>query len=278
MKLQAFLPLVTHADPNSDAIAENAAAAAAWLGATLHARALNARIHAPKSALSGILMDVPALVREAESKSSKHGEQLLEKVAAAASRKGVSLTSETEGGPIALLAERAAAHARYYDLVLAGWEAGNQTSRMTAEALIFGAGRPVLILPELTARQEFASVAIAWDGTRTAARAVGDALPFLQRATRISVLTVVGEKPLAEASPGRRLADGLAARGFVAEALNVDAEDCPVAVTLQERAVAAGADLLVMGGYGHSRIRDFVLGGATQGTLDDLRLPVLMSH
>lgn len=278
MKPQAFLPLVTHADPNSDAIAENAAAAAAWLGATLHARALNAQIHAPSSPLSGVLLDVPALVRDAEAASRRHGERLLEKVAASAATRGVALTTATEAGPIALLGERAAAHARYYDLAIAGWEAGNPTSRMAAEALIFGAGRPVLVLPESAARQEFASVAIAWDGTRTAARAVADALPFLQRASTISVLTVVDEKPLTEASPGARLAEGLAERGFVAEALIAKAEDCPVAVTLQEHAIRHGADLLVMGGYGHSRLRDFVLGGATQGTLDDLLLPVLMSH
>jgi nucleotide-binding universal stress UspA family protein len=136
----------------------------------------------------------------------------------------------------------------------------------------------VLILPEHTSRKSFANVAIAWDGTRTAARAVTDALPFLERASRIVVMTVVGEKPLAEDDIGARLAAGLSERGFAAEALTIDAEDVAVAVTLQERAIAVGADLLVMGGYGHSRLRDFVLGGATQGTLDDLRLPVLMSH
>jgi nucleotide-binding universal stress UspA family protein len=278
MKLQAFLPLVTHPDPNSEAVAENAVAAAAWLGAKLHARAFNADIRPPSSALSGVLMDVPALIRDAEAASKRHGDHLLEKIAAAATRQGVALASDVEAGPIALLGERAAAHARYYDLAVAGWEAGNPTSRMTAEALIFGAGRPVLVLPELAARQEFAAVAIAWDGTRTAAHAVADALPFLQRAPRISVLTVVGEKPLAEDDAGARLARGLGERGFSAEALTIEAEDCPVAVTLQEHAIAHGADLLVMGGYGHSRIRDFVLGGATQGALDDLRLPVLMSH
>lgn len=278
MKFQAFLPLVTHPDPNSEAVADNAVAAAAWLGATLHARALNADIPVPSSALSGILLNVPELVRNAEAASEKHGARLLEKVAAAAARQDVALTSDVEADPIAFLGERAAAHARYYDLALAGWEAGNPTSRMTAEALIFGAGRPVLILPEHTSRKRFANVAIAWDGTRTAARAVTDALPFLERASRIVVMTVVGEKPLAEDDIGARLAAGLGERGFAAEALTIDAEDVAVAVTLQERAIAAGADLLVMGGYGHSRLRDFVLGGATQGTLDDLRLPVLMSH
>lgn len=277
MKLQAFLPLVTHPDPNSEAVAENAVAVAEWLGATLHARAFNADIPVPSSALSGFLMNVPELIRDAEATSKRHGDRLLEKVAAVAARQGVTLKSGVEAGPIALLGDQAVAHARYNDLALAGWEAGNPTSRMTAEALIFGAGRPTLVLPELAARQGFASIAVAWDGTRTAARAVADALPFLQRASRIHVLTVVGEKPLAE-EVGARLARGLGERGFAAEALTIEAEDCPVAVTLQEHAVAAGADMLVMGGYGHSRLRDFVLGGATQGTLDDLRLPVLMSH
>lgn len=278
MKPQAFLPLVTHPDPNSEAIAENAAAAAAWLDATLFARAFNADIPVPSSALSGFLINVPELIRDAEATSKRHGDRLLEKVAAAAALQGVAVKSGAEAGPIALLGDQVVAHARYHDIALAGWEAGNPTSRMTAETLIFGAGRPALILPELAPRQSFTTIAVAWDATRTAARAVADALPFLQRATRIRVLTVVGEKPLAEEDIGARLARGLGDRGFAAEALTVDAEDCPVAVTLQERALAAGADLLVMGGYGHSRLRDFVLGGATQGTLDDLRLPVLMSH
>jgi nucleotide-binding universal stress UspA family protein len=278
MKLQAFLPLVTHPDPNSEAIAENAVAACVWLGVTLRAHAFNADIPVPSSALSGILMDVPHMVRDAERKSRKHGDRLLEKLAAVANKQGVALTTDIEAGPIALLGDRAAAHARYYDIAISGWEPSNPTSRMTAEALIFGAGRPTLVLPELAARQEFNSVAIAWDGTRTAARALADALPFLQRASRISVLTVVGEKPLAEDEAGARLATCLRERDLVAEALTVGAEDCPIAVTLQEYAIARGADLLVMGGYGHSRLRDFVLGGATQGTLDDLRLPVLMSH
>ena len=63
-----------------------------------------------------------------------------------------------------------------------------------------------------------------------------------------------------------------------AEALAIRAEDCEISTTLQEHALELGAALLVMGGYGHSRVRDFVLGGATEGVLSDLRLPVLLSH
>lgn len=278
MKLQTFLPLVTHPDGNSDAIAENAASVAAWLGATLHVRVLNAAIPVPSSALSGILVDVPKLVRDAEAQSRMFGERLQEKVATAAARRDVPFVCDVEAAPIAMLGERAALHARYHDLAVVGLEGGNPTSRMTAEALIFGAGRPTVVLPEAAGRQRFANVAIAWDGTRAAARAVADALPFLERSSRVHVLTVVGEKRLEDDDAGARLASGLRERGFSADAATVQAEDCPVAVTLQEHALAAGADLLVMGGYGHSRLRDFVLGGATQGTLDDLRLPALMSH
>jgi len=147
MKLQAFLPLVTHPDPNSEAVAENASAAAAWLGAALHVHALNADIPVPSSALSGILMDVPQLARDAERKSRQEGDRLIEKVAAAAAKRAVAVTSDVEAGPISLLGERAAAHARYFDLAVAGWEASNPTSRMTAEALTFGSGRPTLVLP-----------------------------------------------------------------------------------------------------------------------------------
>ena len=107
---------------------------------------------------------------------------------------------------------------------------------------------------------------------------MADATPFLERASKISVLTVVDEKPLKEAHGAERLAAGLKKRGLVAEGISIRAEDCPIGVSLQEHAIERGAKLLVMGGYGHSRVREFVLGGATEDVLDDLRLPILISH
>ena len=101
---------------------------------------------------------------------------------------------------------------------------------------------------------------------------------MLQRATKVSVLTVVDEKPLHDKDAGERLARSLREHGLSAEALAIQAEDREISTTLQEHAIERGAALLVMGGYGHSRVRDFVLGGATEGVLSDLRLPVLVSH
>src|SRR5690606_33487984 len=183
---------------------------------------------------------------------------------------GVDVATAAIAAPLASLAEYAATRARYFDLSLVGWEAGNTTSRTTAEAVVFGSGRPTILLPELSDIAAFEHVAIAWAGSRVAARAVADARPFLQHASRISVITVLGEKPLKEKDVGDRLAEVLRERGLDATAISVKAQDCPIAETLQQTAIERGARLLIMGGYGHSRIRDFVLGGATAGVLNDL--------
>ena len=121
-------------------------------------------------------------------------------------------------------------------------------------------------------------VAIAWDASRVAARAVADLIPLLASDCRIAVLTVRDEKPLPSHDIAEALSASLTQRGFGAEARHVALAGRTVAEALQEAAIEAGADLLAMGGFGHSRVRDFVLGGATKGIFADLRLPVLLSH
>jgi len=278
VKLQAFVPLVTYPDSNSDAVAANAVAAAKWVGADLHVLALNADIPEVANAFSRLLIDVPAMIRQAEDLSRKRGGHLLEAILGHAKAAGVDVATEEGAAAIALLADAAATRARYFDISLIGWEAGNPTSRMTAESVLFGSGRPAMLLPELSSVASLDHLAIAWDGSRVAARAVADAQPFLERAASITVLTVLDEKPLKERDAGDRLAAALRRRGLAAEAASVKAEDCPIAETLQQGAIERGSNLLVMGAYGHSRVRDFVLGGATAGILSDLLLPVLLSH
>ena len=92
------------------------------------------------------------------------------------------------------------------------------------------------------------------------------------------MFTVVDEKPLDDETIAERLAASLGRRGIAADAVSVLAEDAPIGISLQEHALKHGAELLVMGAYGHSAVRDFILGGATEDVLDDLRLPVLFSH
>jgi nucleotide-binding universal stress UspA family protein len=278
MKLQAILPLVTYPDCNSDAVVANALAMADHLGADLHATAFNADIPDVSSTLSRLLLKLPELIKEAEALSRSRGERLLALVKEQAAARALNLATSTSTAALALLGEAAAAEARYFNVALLGWEAGNPTSRSSAEAIVFGSGRPAILLPELSSVEKVDHMAIAWDGSRVAARAVADATPLLERAAKVSVLTVVDEKPLKNEDAGERLAAGLRKRGLAAEGFALKGADCPIGVTLQESAIERGAKLLVMGGYGHSRLRDFVLGGATNDVLEDLRLPVLFSH
>ena len=277
MKIEALVPLVTYTDPNSDAIAANAVAVAARLGASIHALAVNADIPEVSSALSRLLLDVPEMIRDAEAMSRKRGEHLLALIREKAEAAGVEVSTGAVSETPPLLSATAALHARYHDLSLIGWEKDNPTSRATAESIVFGSGRPAMLLPEQAEPKSFDHVAVAWDGSRVAARALADAQPVLMRASRVSVLTAVDEKPM-ERDVGERLVARLEKRGLEAAAVPLRAEGRPVAEVLQQSALERGCALLVMGAFGHSRVRDFVLGGATEGMLDELGLPVLLSH
>jgi nucleotide-binding universal stress UspA family protein len=277
MKSRVLVPLVTYPDPNSEAAAQAAVATAKLLGAEVHALALVADIPDVSNALSRVMLDVRGMERAAEKRSRDNGEQLLAAVEAAAKASGVAATVNSVVTTPETAPEAAAAHARYFDWSIVNWEGRGHPASDLAEALMFGSGRPVMILPQGKAPTALGHVAIAWDGSRAAARAVGDAAPLLRAAKQISVMVVLDEKPLAE-DAGRRLAGELERRGLPVSLKIIRAEDQAIDTTLQEHARDAGADLLVMGAFGHSRLRDFVLGGATKGVLTDLRMPVMLSH
>jgi nucleotide-binding universal stress UspA family protein len=174
--------------------------------------------------------------------------------------------------------EAATAEARYFDLALLPLSPEAGSSRDMAEALVFGAGVPVVLVPPGAGSAPVDHVAIAWDGSRVAARALGDALRLLAPGGRVTVLTVRDEKALGGEQLSHRLAAALQSRGHHAAAVELTLGGKPIAAALQDAALAGGARLLAMGGFGHSRLRDFILGGATRGVLSDLRLPVLLSH
>lgn len=278
MKLMATLCLATYPDANSPAIAANSVAVVKQLDATLHAIAVNVDIPDVSNALSRYLLDLPSKIREVEATSRNNGKTLLEAVAKEASQGAVALTTQEIAAAPALMGDVAANQCRYFDLCLVGLSPDNPAARMTAEAILFGAGRPTLLLPDATDAGVLEHVVIAWDGSRVAARAVADARPFLERASRVTIVSATDEKPLPGKDIGERLAEGLRMRGLTVDAASIQAGDRSIGVALQEHALEVGGKLLVMGGYGHSRVRDFVLGGATEGVLADLRLPVLLSH
>ena len=180
--------------------------------------------------------------------------------------------------PMGAAFDAASTEARYFDLSILPWSAKRVAGHDLAQALLFGAGRPVLLVPAGTAAAPVNHIAVAWDESRAAARALGDALPLLSRGVRISVLTVGDEKALRNSAMSESLAAALARRGYETEAIDLALGGRDISAALQAGAQAQGAQLLVMGGFGHSRLREFILGGATMGIFKEMSLPVLLSH
>lgn len=154
-----------------------------------------------------------------------------------------------------------------------------QIERSLIEAVVFGSGRPVLLIPE-EGKMTFAvdRVSIAWDYSRTAARAVADAMPLLAKAKRVHIITVTDDKELRPRMDAHELARHLARHGVEVVVDQALRGNMSIGDALFRESAAINAELLVMGGFGHSRLRDFVLGGATQQVLSGAPLPILMSH
>jgi nucleotide-binding universal stress UspA family protein len=146
--------------------------------------------------------------------------------------------------------------------------------------LVLQSGRPVLFVPNIGEYSGIGSrVLVAWNGRRESARAAFDALPLLKRAEKVSVLWInPGDDSAARQVPAGDLCMALARHGVTCEAAAIDQQDQPDGETLLARARYTHANLIVMGCYGHSRLREFVLGGVTRHVLRDMNVPVLMAH
>jgi nucleotide-binding universal stress UspA family protein len=146
------------------------------------------------------------------------------------------------------------------------------------EAALFDSGRPLLIVPYIrTQGLRLDHVLVCWDGSRNAARAITDANPFLARAKAIEVVTV-GADIKSNEIPGADIAHHLVRHDLKIEVKSIVASGLDVPNAILSHAADVSADFIVMGGYGHSRLREFVLGGATRGILATMAVPTLMSH
>jgi nucleotide-binding universal stress UspA family protein len=184
-----------------------------------------------------------------------------------------------------LPAETTALHARYADLTILGQidteklPSGN--AARVPEEVLFESGRPVLIVPYAGRFNMVGdNVLVAWKATREAARALNDAMPLLQMAKKVTVLTVNPDRgdDVEPGIPAADIAHHLAHHGVKTEAASTIADEIDTADALLNHVADCGADLLVMGGYGHSRAREFVLGGVTRQILRQMTVPVLMAH
>ncbi|MDO9337237.1 MAG: universal stress protein [Caulobacter sp.] len=276
-----LLHLDSYPDPTPMDVVDEAMRICAALGEGVTAAAFPVRIPLKSNFLPDRLIGLARLAEAEESRSAENVAQLLARFRAEAARHGLrhrELTSQLdEFDRPARLAELARTH----DLCVIPYvgEVASQTA--FAEAVVFGAGRPVLIFRGRAGRIRpggFRKVLVAWDGGRAASRAVADAMPVLIQAEEVRILTVLGDKPSAVGRGADALMAHLALHGVSAEAEDYTAAGRGAGKILEQVADERGFDLLVMGAYGHSRLREFLLGGATQYILTAPPVPVLMSH
>jgi nucleotide-binding universal stress UspA family protein len=269
------LSLVKGADP--DATIDYAVSVAAAFEAHLAGIAF-----AYETVPAAMLIDdvPPDWIDELRAEAENAAKAALARFEEAARRAGISAETRRLDASFAGTADLFGRIARRFDLsVVRQAEPEDQTpAELIIQAALFDTGRPVLLVPYVqTAALELNRVMVCWDGSRSAARAVDDALPFLTRAKNVEVV-VVGERLKSDEMPGADIAHHLARHGCAVELKRITASDTEVANVLLSHAADTAANFIVMGGYGHSRLREFVLGGATRGVLGQMTVPTLMSH
>ena len=196
----------------------------------------------------------------------------------AASSAGIQYEWRTDEGDTV---DRVSMHARYCDIAIVGQQEDAGVPSEMPDRLILSVGRPVLLIPRVGSYPVIGDqVMVAWDASRLATRAVNDALPVLRRAKQVSVIAINPRSSDEEHGqvPSADISLHLARHGVKAEAQHTYADDISAGDMILSRAADAGADLLVMGAYGHARWRELVMGGVTRHMLQHMTLPVFMSH
>lgn len=275
--------LLVHIDdkPSSDKRLDAAVELALAFDAHLVGLMLVAEPYVP----AAIGVSIPAeILRDQREAAVQRSEAVLATAKERAEKAGCRLEVRRELVKVDDFGTAFARQARYADLSIVGQgdpAEGDVDAELVVEASFLDSGRPSLVIPYIGARSlPPKQVLVAWDGSREAARAVGDAMPLLLKAQNVLVLVVdpgklrgrIGEQP------GADLGNHLARHGIKVEVRTAASGGLATGDVIIGQASDAGADLVVMGGYGHSRLRELVLGGATQSLLDHMPIPVLMAH
>jgi nucleotide-binding universal stress UspA family protein len=213
--------------------------------------------------------------------SAKAATAAIAQFEAAAQRSGLSADHRMHPAAVGGAADLFGRIVRRFDLSVVGQTEPNQPApeELIIEAALFESGRPVVVVPYIQKQgMKLDRVLVCWDGSRTATRAIADSLPFLTRAKAIDIVIVTDGRIKSDEIPGADIGHHLARHGLNIEVKRIVAPDVDVPNTILSYAADCSADFLVMGGYGHSRLREFVLGGATRGILTSMTVPALMSH
>lgn len=279
-----LLALSSYPDVTPDYVIEQAAAIAERLGAGVSAlvQVLD-RKHVSRSYSHGEwLIDVPSMIDGVLQKSADSTRSLLDCFERVASARGVFRDKLLEATTPFPSSDRIVEHARQRDLIFLPVPEMIGLDELFNEAVIFGVGRPVMLLPARMERgpESFAidKIVVAWDFSRAASRALADAIPILKMAREIHIVTFSGEKKLSEHLTIRDLDRHLKAHGIGAAFDTIDVGKHEIGKAIGLYVERRKANLLVMGAFGHSRMMEFILGGATRSILNAPPIPVFLSH
>lgn len=225
---------------------------------------------------------IPADVIQAQERdNTAAAKAAIDRFAASTNRAGIAAEPLTLSTSFAGVGDQFAKMARRFDLSIVG-QAEPDTSAtegIIAEAALFESGRPLIVVPYIqTGPLKLDHVTVCWDGSRAATRAIADAMPLLERAGRVEVFIVANERGKEDEVEGADMGAHLARHGLDVEVKRTVLGDIDVADIILSHAADASTDFIVMGGYGHSRLREFVLGGVTRSIFRSMTVPVLMAH
>ena len=277
----SFKDIVVHVDDsrNADARTDLAIELAQRYDAHLAGVYVKTPIYLPAYVAAQVGPDVLELQAKSSSEAAQKVSERFDEVTQKA---GLNAEIRVGEGPID---EVVALHARYSDLAIIGQtdpdgDAPADDLDMAGHVVLYS-GRPVLVVPYAGRFKEIGKrILVAWNGSREAARSVNDAMPFLEDAAQVTVLSVNpsdNRDPLGDL-PGADISLHFARHGVKVEASQIVADDIQVGDMLLSRVSDGGFDMVVMGGYGRSRLRELVMGGASRHLLHHMTVPVFMAH
>lgn len=262
----------------SDPAAEYAVSVAEAFGAHLLGVAVSYEPVIPGTVMGGI---PPEVIEGQRAESNKRARAAITRFEQSAKRAGISMETRIINASVAGAADQIGRIGRRFDLVIVGQPPRDDSmpNEVIDEGVLFESGRPVILVPFIQkGGMNLERIMVCWDGSRAAARAVADAMPFLKKAKQVEIVIISDKPPKKDEVPGADLGQHLARHGLKVDVKRITAPDTDVPSTILSYAADSSADMIVMGGYGHSRLREFVLGGATRGLLEAMTVPVLMSH
>lgn len=275
-----LLQLSSYPDASPMPAIDQGVGLAAILQARITALTFEFDIEVPGTIVPGGFISISGLVHAERAKSVANAKIGLEAFTKRALQRGVAHDQLLERCITGHIPGAVIDHARLRDLTIIPAEDPAGFQQHIAESVIFGSGRPVIVVPARQSKSSLVldAIGIAWDFSRPAARAIADAMPILMEAKTVRAVTVTHEKSIETRRSGQDLARHLALHGVELILDEENAEGRTIGQTLDDYADRHSLDLLVMGAYGHWRMRDFFLGGATKSFVANPRLPIFLSH